>query len=269
MGTPYLQSVDLDQESIASFVLQTWSPKICNIIEKPTRKPQDPTNSPLSAICRPMLKSSESKSLLALAKALLSLQRAKQAQPALKRENLFFALKDSFKSMILRFLEEKGIAIHEKEEKTEEELDTELMKIAPKEENKDKCFLTIAETLKAPLWVFEGKIIQSTEGGMKFEEELAKLYQPQGRNPCSLAVYYSPTTSEFFRVALIDPQGLNFLTSCQDSELQNVEPELFSPWVLTRPEIKALLDTKFKFVTDKLRTLPKMRKDPVLDKRLK
>ena len=149
--TPYMQSVDLDKESIASFVLQRWSPQICNIIEKPTRKPQDPTNSPLSAICRPMLKSSESKSLLALAKALLSLQRAKQAQPALKRENLFFALKDSFKSMILRFLEEKGITILKKEEKTEEELDTELMKTALKEENKDKCFLTIAETLKAPL----------------------------------------------------------------------------------------------------------------------
>ena len=211
-----------------------------------------------------MLKSSESKSLLALAKALLSLQRAKQAQPALKRENLYFALKDSFKSMILRFLEEKGITILKKEEKTEEELDTELMKIALKEENKDKCFLTIAETLKAPLWVFEGKVIQSKEGGMKFEEDLAKLYQPQGKNPCSLAVYYSPTTSEFFRVALIDPQGLDFLTSCQDSELRNVELELFSPWVLTRLEIKALLDTKSKFVTDKLRTLPKMRKDPVL-----
>merc|ERR1712082_152109 len=151
MGTPYLQSVDLDQESIASFVLQTWSPKICNIIEKPTRKPQDPPSSPLSAICRPMLKSSESKSLLALAKALLSLQRAIQAQPALKRENLFVALKDSFKSMLLKFLEEKDIVILRKEEKTEEELDTELMKIALKEENKDKCFLTIAETLKAPL----------------------------------------------------------------------------------------------------------------------
>ena len=138
------------------------------------------------------------------------------------------------------------------------------MKIALKEENKDKCFLTIAETLKAPLWVFEGKVIQSKEGGMKFEEDLAKLYQPQGKNSSSLAVYYSPTTSEFFRVALIDPQGLDFLTSCQDSELRNVELELFSPWVLTRSEIKALLDTKAKFVTDKLGTLPKMRKDPVL-----
>ena len=53
--TPYMQSVDRDKDSIASFVLQTWSPKICNIIEKPTRKPQDPTNSPLSAICRPTL----------------------------------------------------------------------------------------------------------------------------------------------------------------------------------------------------------------------
>merc|ERR1712115_762238 len=92
--TPFMQSLDLDKDSIASFVLQTWSPKICNIIESSTMKPQDPTNppsptnSPLSAICRPMLKSSESKSLLALAKALLALQRAKQAQPALKRENL-------------------------------------------------------------------------------------------------------------------------------------------------------------------------------------
>ena len=102
-----------------------------------------------------MLKSSESKSLLALAKALLSLQRAIQAQPALKRENLLLALKDSFISMILKFLEEKGIAILKKEEKTEE-LDTELTKIALKEENKDKCFLTLAQTLKAPLLVFEG-----------------------------------------------------------------------------------------------------------------
>ena len=95
------------------------------------------------------------------------------------------------------------------------------MKIALKEENKDKCFLTLAETLKAPLWVFEGKVIQSPDGGMKFEEELAKLYKPQGSNPCSLAIYYTPTTSEFFRVVLIDPQGLDFLTSCQKSELQN------------------------------------------------
>merc|ERR1712208_113654 len=221
--------------------------------------PSSPTNSPLSSICRPMLKSSESKSLLALAKALLSLQRAKQSQPALKRENLYIALRDSFKLMFLKFLEEKGITILKKEEKTEEELDMELMKIALKEENKDKCFLTIAETLKAPLWVFEGKVIQSKEGGMKFEEDLAKLYQPQGKNSSSLAVYYSPTTSDLFRVALIDPQGLDFLTSCQDSELRNVELELFSPWVLTRSEIKALLDTKAKFVTDKLRTLPKMR----------
>ena len=50
--TPYMQSVDLDKESIASFVLQSWSPQICNIIERPTRKPQDPTNSLLSSICR-------------------------------------------------------------------------------------------------------------------------------------------------------------------------------------------------------------------------
>merc|ERR1712208_156532 len=263
--TPFMQSLDLEKESIASFVLQTWSPKICNIIESSTRNPQNqanppsPTNSPLSSICRPMLKSSESKSLLALAKALLSLQRVKQAQPALKRENLYFALRDSFKLMILKFLEEKGITILKKEEKTEEELDMELMKIALKEENKDKCFLTIAETLKAPLWVFEGKVIQSKEGGMKFEEDLAKLYQPQGKNSSSLAIYYSPTTSDFFRVALIDPQGLNFLTSCQDSELRNVELELFSPGGGARSEIKALLDTKAKFVTDKLRTLPKMR----------
>ena len=48
--TPYMQSADLDKESIASFVLQRWSPKICNIIEKPTRKPQDPTNPPYQLI---------------------------------------------------------------------------------------------------------------------------------------------------------------------------------------------------------------------------
>ena len=143
--------------------------------------------------------------------------------------------------MILRFLEEKGITILKKEEKTEEELDTELMKIALKEENKDKCFLTIAETLKAPLWVFEGKVIQSKEGGMKFEEELAKLYLPQGKGSSSLAIYYSPTTSEFFRVVLTDPQGLEFLTSCQDSEPKNVEPRLVSPWILTRSEIKSII----------------------------
>merc|ERR1712208_53419 len=113
--------------------------------------PSSPTNSSLSSICRPMLKSSESKSLLALAKALLSLQRAKQAQPALKRENLYFALRDSFKSMILKFLEEKGITILKKEEKTEEELDMELMKIALKEENKDKCFFNHSRDLKSPL----------------------------------------------------------------------------------------------------------------------
>merc|ERR1712237_22174 len=33
--TPYMQSLDLDKDSIASFVLQTWSPKICTIIENP------------------------------------------------------------------------------------------------------------------------------------------------------------------------------------------------------------------------------------------
>ena len=175
-----------------------------------------------------MLKSSESKSLLALAKALLSLQRAIQARPALRRENLFVALKDSFKSMLLKTLEEKGIVIHEKEDRTEE-MDTELLEIALKEENRDKCFLTLAETLKAPLWVFEGKVIQSREGGMKFEEELAKLYLPQGKGSSCLAIYYSPTTSKFFRVVLTDPQGLDFLTSCQDSEPKKVEPGLVSP----------------------------------------
>merc|ERR1712030_247494 len=98
-------------------------------------------NSPLSSICRPMLKSPETKSLLALAKALLSLQRAKQAQPALKREKLYFALKTTFKSMILKFLEEKGITIQKNEEKSEEELDAEITKIALKAENKDKGVL--------------------------------------------------------------------------------------------------------------------------------
>ena len=48
--TPYMQSLDLDKDSIASFVLQTWSPKICTIIENPTRKPQDPTNPPYQLI---------------------------------------------------------------------------------------------------------------------------------------------------------------------------------------------------------------------------
>merc|ERR1712041_1071 len=140
--TPYMQSLDMEKESIASFVLRTWSPKICNLIEKPTRNSQDqtnppsPNNSPLSSICRPMLKSPETKSLLALAKALLSLQLAKQAQQALKREKLYFALKDTFKSMILKFLEEKGITIQKNEERSEEELDAELMKIALKEDTK-------------------------------------------------------------------------------------------------------------------------------------
>merc|ERR1712208_255785 len=97
------QSLDMEKESIASFVLRTWSPKICNLVEKPTRNSQDqtnpplPNNSPLSSICRPMLKSPETKSLLALAKALLSLQRAKQAQQALKRKKLYFALKNTYK----------------------------------------------------------------------------------------------------------------------------------------------------------------------------
>ena len=91
------------------------------------------------------MKSSESKSLLALAKALLSLQQAIQTRPALRRENLFVALKNSFKSVLLKTLEEKGIIIHEKEDRTEE-MDTELIKIALKEENRDKCFLTLAET---------------------------------------------------------------------------------------------------------------------------
>merc|ERR1712089_98999 len=48
--TPFMQSLDLDKDSFASFVLQTWSPKICNIIENPTRKPQDPTNPPYQLI---------------------------------------------------------------------------------------------------------------------------------------------------------------------------------------------------------------------------
>ena len=51
--TPYMQSVNLEKESIASFVLQNWSPHICNIIEKTTGQSQDPPSSPLSAICRP------------------------------------------------------------------------------------------------------------------------------------------------------------------------------------------------------------------------
>ena len=38
--TPYMQSVNLEKESIASFVLQNWSPHICNIIEKPLDSPQ-------------------------------------------------------------------------------------------------------------------------------------------------------------------------------------------------------------------------------------
>ena len=79
--------------------------------------------------------------------------------------------------MLLKTLEEKGIVIHEKEDRTEE-MDTELLEIALKEENRDKCFLTLAETLKAPLWVFEGKVIQSRERGMNFEEELAKERVP-------------------------------------------------------------------------------------------
>ena len=87
---------------------------------------------------------------------------------------------------------------------------------------------------------------------------------PQGKVSSSLAIYFSPTTSEFFRVVLTDPQGLDFLTSCQDSEPKRVEPGQVSPWVLTRSEIKALLDTKAKFVSDRLGTLPKMRKEPVL-----
>merc|ERR1711867_169933 len=131
--TPFMQSLDMEKESIASFALRTWSPKICNLAKTHIKNPQDqtnptsPNNSPLSSICRPMLRSPETKSLLALAKALLSLQRAKQAQPALKREKLYFALKDTFKSMILKFLEEKGITIQKNEERSEE-LDAELMK---------------------------------------------------------------------------------------------------------------------------------------------
>ena len=40
--TPYMQSVNLEKDSIASFVLQSWSPHICNIIEKTTGQSQDP-----------------------------------------------------------------------------------------------------------------------------------------------------------------------------------------------------------------------------------
>ena len=42
--------------------------------------------------------------------------------------------------MILKFLEEKGISIQKNEERSEEELDAELMKIALKEENKSRLY---------------------------------------------------------------------------------------------------------------------------------
>ena len=173
-------------------------------------------------------------------------------------------LRSSFRTALIKTLGEKTTLSYGEEDDMSDEKDSELMKIAFQEENRDRCFLTLAENLKAPLWVFEGRILQSREKGMSFEEEYAKLYMPQGKVSSSLALYFSPTTSEFFRVALTDPQGLDFLTSSQDWGTNEIEPGQAEPWVLNKSQIQALLATKAQSVSDKLGTLPKMRKGPVL-----
>ena len=61
---------------------------------------------------------------------------------------------------LLKTLGEKGIVIYKEQDKSDEK-DIELIEVALKEENRDRCFLTLAETLKAPLWMFKGKVIQS------------------------------------------------------------------------------------------------------------
>ena len=227
--TPYMHAINLERESIAYSTLQSWSPHISNLTAKTTGPPHNETGPPLTSICRPMMKSADSKSLLALAKALLSLQRATQSRHALRRENLYVVLRSSFRTALIKTLGEKTTLSYGEEDDMSDEKDSELMKIAFQEENRDRCFLTLAENLKAPLWVFEGRILQSREKGMSFEEEYAKLYMPQGKVSSSLALYFSPTTSEFFRVALTDPQGLDFLTSSQDWGTNEIEPGQAEP----------------------------------------
>ena len=73
--TPYLQSVRMGKESFAKSTLLDLTPHICNT-RTTTYKPfYTETNPTLTSICRPILRTTESKSLLALAKALVSLQR--------------------------------------------------------------------------------------------------------------------------------------------------------------------------------------------------
>merc|ERR1712002_1198765 len=137
----------------------------------------------LTNICRPMLKSTDSRSLLALAKALLSL----------KRENNYLELRIFFRDALLKSLKEEVLPKYEEEDKAMEEKDLQLMSLAFQEKNRDRCFLALAENLKVPFWVFEGKVIQSRERGMSFEEDYARLYMPSG-----------------------DPLGLDFLTASRE-----------------------------------------------------
>merc|ERR1712002_1283340 len=124
----------------------------------------------LTNICRPMLKSTDSRSLLALAKALLSL----------KRENNYLELRIFFRDALLKSLKEEVLPKYEEEDKAMEEKDLQLMNFAFQEKNRDRCFLALAENLKVPLWVFEGKVIQSRERGMSFEEDYARIYRWTG-----------------------------------------------------------------------------------------
>ena len=148
--TPYMHAINLERESIAYSTLQSWSPHISNLTAKTTGPPHNETGPPLTSICRPMMKSADSKSLLALAKALLSLQRATQSRHALRRENLYMVLRSSFRTALIKTLGEKTTLSYGEEDDMSEEKDSELMKIALQEENRDRCFLTLAENLKAP-----------------------------------------------------------------------------------------------------------------------
>ena len=107
--------------------------------------------------------------------------------------------------------------------------------------------------------MFEGRIIQTQGQGVSFEEEHAKLYMPKGEPSIALAIFFSPRTLEFFKAAMTDAQGLEFLTASRDQEHE----DSWGPWILDRRQLQKLLATKAQFVSDKLNTLPKMKNSSI------
>ena len=258
--TPLMHSLNLHRESIAKSVLQDLSSRICGLTTtRSTPEPKEPGFS-LSSVCRPMLKSTDSKSLLALAKSLVSLQRTLQGKPALRRDTVYINLMDKFRSALLRTLGEDNIPTYDPKDPLVEDKDRELIRIGFGGDQRDSCFTSLAESLGKPIWVFEGRIIQTQGQGVSFEEEHAKLYMPKGEPSIALAIFFSPRTLEFFKAAMTDAQGLEFLTASRDQEHE----DSWGPWILDRQQLQKLLATKAQFVSDKLNTLPKMKNSSIL-----